>query len=114
MAEGFEPSEFAREFQQFVAGMNRLVPARSSPIRQLVIEHLGRDPDDLPVLTEPLESAEHPNVQLALDELHASGGWRVIGLSLGLRQYGAFSLGALAPDRMAPARPGRSPTCAAG
>lgn len=101
MADAFEPSEFAREFQQFVSGMNRLVPARSSPVRQLLIEHLGRDPDDLPVLSESLESAEHPNVQLALDELAASGGWRVVGLSLGLRQYAAFSLGALATDRMA-------------
>jgi cell division protease FtsH len=81
--------------------MNRLVRARSSPVRQLLIEHLGRDPDDLPVLSESLESAEHPNVQLALDELAASGGWRVVGLSLGLRQYAAFSLGALATDRMA-------------
>jgi hypothetical protein len=44
MAAGFEPSEFARDFQQFVTGMNRLVPARSSPVRQLLIEHLGRDP----------------------------------------------------------------------
>jgi hypothetical protein len=101
MAGGFEPSEFAREFQQFVTGMNRLVPARSSPVRQLLIEHLGRDPDELPVLSERLESAEHPNVQLALDELTSEAGWRVVGLSLGLRQYGAFSLGALATDRMA-------------
>jgi cell division protease FtsH len=101
MAAGFEPGEFAREFQQFVTGMNRLVPARSSAVRQLLIDHLGRDPDDLPVLSEPLEAAEHPNVQLALDELTAPGGWRVVGLSLGLRQYGAFSLGALATDRMA-------------
>jgi hypothetical protein len=100
MAAGFEPGEFAQEFQQFVTGMNRLVPPRSSPIRQLLVDHLGRDPDALPVLSEPLESAEHPNVQLALDELAAPGGWRVVGLSLGLRQYGAFSLGALATDRM--------------
>jgi hypothetical protein len=101
MAGGFEPSEFAREFQRFVAGMNRLVPARSSPVRQLLIEHLGRDPDDLPVLSEPLEAAEHPNVQLALDEMAAGDDWRIVGLSLGLRQYAAFSLGALATDRMA-------------
>jgi hypothetical protein len=101
MTDGFEPSEFAREFNQFVTGMNRLVPQRSSPVRQLLIEHIGRDPEDLPVLSESLESAEHPNVQLALDELNAAGDWRVVGLSLGLRQYGAFSLGALATDRMA-------------
>jgi len=65
-----------------------------------LVDHLGRDPDELPVLSEPLESAEHPNVQLALDELAAPAGWRVVGLSLGLRQYCAFSLGALATDRM--------------
>jgi cell division protease FtsH len=93
MAAGFEPGEFAQEFQQFVTGMNRLVPPRSSPIRQLLVDHLGRDPDALPVLSEPLESAEHPNVQLALDELAAPGGWRVVGLSLGLRQRGLLLYG---------------------
>jgi cell division protease FtsH len=101
MAEGFEPTEFARDFQQFVTGINRLMPPRSSPVRELLIEHLGRDPGDMPVLSEPLESAEHPNLQLALDGLTATDGWQVVGLSLGLRQYGAFSLGALATDRMA-------------
>jgi hypothetical protein len=101
MADGFEPAEFAQEFQAFLAGINRLVPPRSSPVRTLLSDHLGRDPDDLPVLSEPLDAAEHPNVQLALDELMAADGWRVVGLSLGLRQYAAFSLGALATDRMA-------------
>ncbi len=98
---GFEPSEFAREFHRFVTAINRLVPPSTSPVRELLIEHLGRDPDDLPVLSEALESAEHPNLQLALDEMTAEDGWRVVGLSLGLRQYAAFSLGALATDRMA-------------
>ena len=69
MGGGFEPSGVAREVQQFVTGMNRVVPAGSSPVRQLLIEHLGRGLDDMPVLSEPLEAAEHPNVQLALDEL---------------------------------------------
>jgi cell division protease FtsH len=99
--DGFEPATFARDFQQFVAGINRLVPPRPSPVRDLLAEHLGCDPGELPVLSEPLESAEHPNLQLALDELTSGSGWHVVGLSLGLRQFGAFSLGALAADRMA-------------
>jgi hypothetical protein len=97
--DGFEPAAFARDFQRFVAGINRLVPPRSSPVRELITHHLGQ-PDDMPVLSESLESAEHPNLQLALDDLVTGEGWRIVGLSLGLRQYGAFSLGALATDRM--------------
>jgi len=101
MTTAFEPTEFAREFQAFLQGVNRLVPARSSPIRELLIEHLDADPGEMPVLSDRLEAAELPNQQLVLDELVATAGWRVVGLSLGLRQYAAFSLGALATDRMA-------------
>jgi hypothetical protein len=101
VAEGFEPAEFARDFHEFVKGINRLVPPRASPVRELLSEHFGRAPDDLPVVSESLEPAEHPNQQLALEELIETDGWRVVGLSLGLRQYGSFSLGALATDRMA-------------
>jgi len=97
----FEPAEFARQFQAFVAGINRLVPPRASPVRDLLVEHFGEPPDELPVVSESLESPEHPNLQLALEELTDAHGWRVVGLSLGLRQYGAFSMGALATDRMA-------------
>jgi hypothetical protein len=101
MTNAFEPTEFAREFQAFLQGVNRLVPPRSSPIRDMLAEHLGAEPGDLPLLSDRLEVAEHPNLQLVLNELVATAGWRVVGLSLGLRQYAAFSLGALATDRMA-------------
>ena len=101
MTSTFEPTEFAQEFQAFLHGVNRLIPSRSAPIRDMLAEHLGADPSELPVLSDRLEAAEHPNLQLALDELVADAGWEVIGLSLGLRQHGAFSLGALATDRMA-------------
>ncbi|HET9608638.1 MAG TPA: hypothetical protein VFP06_03460, partial [Acidimicrobiales bacterium] len=67
--DGFEPAAFARDYQRFVAGINRLVPPRPSPVRELITDHLGHHPDDLPVLSESLESAEHPNLQLALDDL---------------------------------------------
>jgi ATPase family associated with various cellular activities (AAA) len=97
----FEPAAFAYEFQRFVTGFNRLVPPRTSPLRDLIVEHLGADPARLPVLSQGLDSAEHPNLQLAMNELVSGHGWRAVGLSLGLRQFGAFSLGALMTDRMA-------------
>ena len=57
MTNAFEPTEFAREFQAFLQGVNRLVPPRSSPIRDMLAEHLGAEPGDLPLLSDRLEAA---------------------------------------------------------
>lgn len=107
-----EPHVFAREFQQFVEGINRLVPPASSPLRELLEKHFECDPGELPVISEELTPAEHPNLQLALDELAVSDHWEVCGLPLGLREMVGFSLGSIAGDRLTtapgqmPARPG--------
>lgn len=95
-----EPQVFAREFQRFVEGVNRLVPSESSPLREQLEKHFDRDPGELPVISEELSPAEHPNVQLALDELAASGLWEICGLPLGLRELPGFSLGSIAGDRL--------------
>lgn len=92
-------------------GVNRLVPPEPSPLRELLEKHFGRDPGEMPVIAEQLAPPEHPNMQLALDELAADGHWQVCGLPLGLRQTAGFSLGSLANDRQRgeddqPLRPG--------
>jgi len=62
-------------------------------LRQLVSEHLGRDPAGLPVLAEKFSLVEHPNLQLALDGLLAAEpGQSVMGLPSEVRHYGDFSL----------------------
>jgi hypothetical protein len=95
-----EPQVFAREFQRFVEGVNRLVPPESSPLRELLEKHFDRDPGELPVISEELSPAEHPNLQLALDEMAAGGLWEDCGLPLALRETPGFSLGSVAGGRL--------------
>jgi ATPase family associated with various cellular activities (AAA) len=94
-----EPERFAREFRTFLETFNRLVPPEQAPLRDLLVEHFGGETGELPGVAEELASPEHPNLQLALDELTVDHGWRAFGLPLGLRRYGGFSLASLATNR---------------
>lgn len=62
-------------------------------IRSLVSEHLGRAPDDLPVVEETWPPYEHVNVQRALDSWLAEPGREhtLVGLT-GYRHRGEFGL----------------------
>lgn len=48
MTSAFEATEFAREFQAFLQGVNRLVPERSAPMRDMPVEDVTvpTGPDD--------------------------------------------------------------------
>jgi hypothetical protein len=52
------------------------------PVTPLLLDHLGVDAREQPILTEELHRRELPNLQLALDALFARSGWeaRIIGL----------------------------------
>lgn len=76
-----------------------MIPPASSPLRDHLEKHFDADPGELPVIAEELPPAEHPNLQLALDEMAAEGLWEVCGLPLGLRKRAEFSLGSVAGDR---------------
>jgi ATPase family associated with various cellular activities (AAA) len=96
--DGFDPATFAQAFQRFLDEIHRLAGDQPSPIRDLLERHLGRNPGELPAVADRLEPAEHPNLQLVLDELERAG-WDVVGLPLELRHYPGFSLAALARRR---------------
>lgn len=98
MAE-FEPAAFARELKAFLEGYNRLIPPAEAPVRDLLDRHFGGPTGELPGVAEELAAPEHPNLQLAVDELTGGQGWQAYGLPLGLRQYGGFSLASLATNR---------------
>ena len=111
VTDDFEAAEFARQFQAFLNDMGRLIPPERAPVRDMLVEHFGRATGDLPGVAEPLANAEHPNLQLALDELVDDHGWTAVGLPLGLRRYSGFSLASLATNRpvdfgFPPPRPG--------
>jgi hypothetical protein len=56
--------------------MKDLVPMDLLPkdIRQKIHTHMGKDPSVLPIVTEQFEKYNHPNLQIALDELSSKNG----------------------------------------
>ncbi|MBI2569677.1 MAG: hypothetical protein HYV63_21945, partial [Candidatus Schekmanbacteria bacterium] len=52
-------------------------------VRDLLADHFEQPPGGLPVVEEPIGVAEHPNLQLAIDDFTARAGWssRLIGLT---------------------------------
>ena len=97
--DGFSAGDFARGFQNFLNEFRRLLPSDSSALRARIRDHLGVDPERLPSLAEKFESTEHPNLQLALDNM-SGGQWELIGLAGDLRHYHGFSLVWLLSDRV--------------
>ena len=94
----FDAGQFARDFQEFLQAVNRLVPAAGESLADLVTGHFGTDPRAFPSVTVQLEMTEQPNVQLALEVL--PGEWRVLGLAGELRHYGGLSLVGLLSGRL--------------
>lgn len=43
-------------------------------LRQKIYDHMGKDPATLPIVTEQFEKYNHPNLQIALDDLTAGNG----------------------------------------
>lgn len=93
------PSEelirFAQAFAQLSNEAWKLV-GTSSTIGDLIAEHLGADPTELPAIVDVLPTVERPNLQLALNALVAANpASRVIGLAPEVRHFGDFSVASL-------------------
>ncbi len=69
MDEG-ELREFGRTFQRFLMMVNTLgADDEDEPLRTTLTEHLGRDPRQLPVVSDRFAPFEHVNAQVALEAL---------------------------------------------
>ncbi len=68
MAESLPPvGEFARQFNEFIRAMAESADRPEAPVRRRLREHLGEEPEHLPVNTTNFGVADRPNLQLALD-----------------------------------------------
>lgn len=59
--------EFARQFNEFVRVMSEAADNPESPILRRLREHLGGEPEKMPVNSANFGVADRPNLQLALD-----------------------------------------------
>jgi hypothetical protein len=89
-----EVSEFGRLFQRFMDQMSQAATAgQTSPLREMLDEHLGEDCSTLPVVSEAFMPFDHVNVQVAVDAYLADTGrgFRLQGLTGQHRHFEAFS-----------------------
>jgi hypothetical protein len=79
-----DPEELARALRDLSEWAARHAPDPEPKLRKRLREHLDTDPAVLPVVSEPLSTYDHPNVQVALDAYLADSGAsaEVLGLSL--------------------------------
>ena len=64
-----DPGSFGAAFEDFVQAMTEAARRPESDLAQRVREHLGTDPHELPSTATSFPATEHPNVQLALDDV---------------------------------------------
>jgi hypothetical protein len=62
-----EPEELAEAIRRLTEWAVREAPVPDPPLQRRLREHFGREPGDLPIVTQPLESWDRPNLQLALE-----------------------------------------------
>jgi hypothetical protein len=89
---------FAEAFQRFMADVHRVAGTGETPrMATAIAEHLGVDPQQLPVVGQTFPTPDHPNVQLALEALAASRpGWQLLGLPVEVLHWSGFGLSNLA------------------
>jgi DNA polymerase III delta prime subunit len=106
-----EVEEFARLFTGFLQRMQQLTPGISrESLRERLREHLGVEPEQVPVVASSFPSYDLPNVQLALEAWFDE--YDVIGLAgfdrghhslaelLELAQYDRFGVGSVDYQRL--------------
>src|SRR5690348_14212220 len=70
---------FGASFTEFVERMSAAARGQESPFVRRLREHLGADPKELPSISAAFPTTDHPNLQLALDDVLADAD--VIGIS---------------------------------
>jgi ATPase family associated with various cellular activities (AAA) len=71
MADNWDLDRFGSLFQGFLDSVVSNAPVRESEFRTLLRQHFGTDPVKLPVVGIAMQTAEHANLQVALDAFAA-------------------------------------------
>jgi len=93
---GLTPEDFGASFKGFMDTMAAQTPAPEPVFCQMLEKHFETDPAVLPVVTESFSAADHPNLQVALDDYLAASGRsaQLLGIA-GEHPYLGVSLAAL-------------------
>lgn len=93
---GLTPQDFGASFKGFMDTMAAQTPAPEPVFVQMLEKHFETDPTILPVVTESFSAADHPNLQVALDDYTSANGRsaQLIGIA-GEYPYVGVSLASL-------------------
>src|SRR3712207_6031129 len=87
---------FAAAFTRLSDEIHRLVeqlPEEPSSLTRAILDHLGSDAADLPVVEQGFPAPELPNLQLALeDAMGDAADGRILGLPVELLHWEGFGL----------------------
>lgn len=108
------PEQLAVALRDLMDWARTNAPAEEPPLRRRIVEHLGQDPAELPVLSRAVSSWERVNLQVALDAYLAEAGreHEFVGMSsqrgwhMGLAELAAKAQG---PRGMVIGGPGAGP-----
>ena len=93
MAEApFDAAGLAVALQQLNEFAQAHAPAVPSPVQESLVAHFGRDPLELPVVSDEYLEVDRPNLQLALDAWAAAPGRAVVALGLAAPHHGRMEL----------------------
>jgi ATPase family associated with various cellular activities (AAA) len=98
-------TQLSEAFQELVSLAR--APRPEPPFRQMLAEHFGTDPRDLPTTAESIEPADHPNLQVALDA-YLEGertSTQIVGVTARHMVYVGTSLAELVGDHAGDERP---------
>ena len=101
LPDDFDGTGFARAMQQFFEDIRHLAGGRGpGRLATAIREHFGGPTHELPIVDETFPAPDHPNLQLALDDLVArSTAPQVHGLPVDVLHWSGFGLGNIAnPD----------------
>jgi hypothetical protein len=87
-------NDFFELFRSFLEQVHRTHGGVDDALHGLLLDHLGTDPTQLPIVSDAYSQLEHPNLQLAIDALISSSGTdaRLFGLLGGNRRMMGISL----------------------
>lgn len=83
------PERFGVAYLAFLEAMQRSLPAAGPVLVDCIRQHLGTEVASLPVVTEPFDPYEQPNLQVALDDIVATvdPGAALLGIAGEQKQY---------------------------
>jgi DNA polymerase III delta prime subunit len=106
-ADELSPEKFGAVFRSFLETMVRSSAPPEGTLQDRIAEHVGTDPATLPVFSEEFDPYEHPNVQIAINDVHEKqeNTAELVGIAAQYRHFAELGLAMVASQKVLPGMP---------